>query len=789
MYLILNPQILLMRYPYFLSLLFALLCVAGAKGQHISFPALSSHGKIPIEFITPPEKRIQEILSIAQSKGQILTEAEAQFLNFSEHIFSNYVNSGYVAFGDSISQYCEHILDKLLAYSPEERSQFKVYLFRSVKPEIKCFYTGRILISSGLVARIDNEYQLTFLLAREIIRFRNAHSKENFISHFKNEQSNFNPDSLLFIYTSQQNKQADYKGYILTKIAGIELTKSDIDSSLYYLSDNSLCFGDYAFEIAPFQHGNYIFPTFHSKYINESNQWITSYNHTRFNQISKNSGITFENEKLDTNKRTQLPSERIKRLQTLARNEHILLLLAEGYYCPAIVCCQYLIQKEPGNILAVKTIGDALYALSLIYSEMNDEVIPEYFITKYSQRFEYLSVTLNSKKKKENKEKYTNGYETTALKFINNLYAGEITILAADWNWRHLNDSNDSKFDPKLFDLFRLLNSYYKTDINFFSSAQMTYYVAPSSLNPYKPQPTKSEKLSFDMSLKTQANSRLNTTSTGKPSSIPEVVDLISTLNKHAPSHTTYIEVELTDSSVNTYQYYKFAFERYTTDINFISTFRKAAQPYKKFPNITWEEIEKKSNTQKYSANGLGATNILVGGAGAEVMYFDIYNKRKKLPKYYISAEEKSFNLQKDLTAAQKAPVGTNFTKQQFIELYNLSPIDTVKYNAWCYTQNWKDEFIHNLSSGLPVKTLAYNSFDSTLTNYYKTNHIIFSGLEGYEMKREKIYKLSSYLYEINTGQLVLIYDEFYSVMGFNAMLNHIRFIYGKIKLPSIKPS
>lgn len=95
---------------------------------------------------------------------------------------SYYINqltaSGRILYGDPVTQMLEKIVDTLLTDYPELRKELRVYTVKST--EVNAFATGQgmLFVNLGLVAQVEDEAQLAFVLSHEIVHYVRKHNAE-----------------------------------------------------------------------------------------------------------------------------------------------------------------------------------------------------------------------------------------------------------------------------------------------------------------------------------------------------------------------------------------------------------------------------------------------------------------------------------------------------------------------------------------------------------------------------------------------------------------------------------
>lgn len=97
------------------------------------------------------------------------------------------LQSGQVLFGDPLSQYVSQVADHILRDQPALRQQLRFYIVRSTVANASSTNDGIILVNMGLLARVENEAQLAFVLCHEISHFVERHALKGFQQHIEQE--------------------------------------------------------------------------------------------------------------------------------------------------------------------------------------------------------------------------------------------------------------------------------------------------------------------------------------------------------------------------------------------------------------------------------------------------------------------------------------------------------------------------------------------------------------------------------------------------------------------------
>jgi len=81
--------------------------------------------------------------------------------------------SGDKLFNDPLTIYVNKVADELLKNEPELRKKIKIYVTKSSDVNAHAFDKGFIFINVGLLAQLENEAQLAFILSHEINQIKN----------------------------------------------------------------------------------------------------------------------------------------------------------------------------------------------------------------------------------------------------------------------------------------------------------------------------------------------------------------------------------------------------------------------------------------------------------------------------------------------------------------------------------------------------------------------------------------------------------------------------------------
>ena len=143
---------------------------------------LKSEGTVPADLKMSAEELYQGDLKRAEVyTGGKVKDHERQLLRRASFEVGKMMAGGRIVYGDPVSRMISRIADTLLVNYPELRKELRFYTVKS--PEVNAFTTGQgmIFVNAGLVAQVENEAQLAFILSHEIIHYYRNHSMEELV--------------------------------------------------------------------------------------------------------------------------------------------------------------------------------------------------------------------------------------------------------------------------------------------------------------------------------------------------------------------------------------------------------------------------------------------------------------------------------------------------------------------------------------------------------------------------------------------------------------------------------
>jgi hypothetical protein len=348
-----------------------------------SYQPLRSQGLVPEEFRSVTANKVQQ--AQAEDRSTQRTKEERRhvndFLLKANYVIDEMLASGKILFGDPVTQYLNDIADALLEDDPQLRSKLKFYAVKSSDANAFATKQGLIFVTLGLIAQVENEAQLAFVIAHEIAHFQKDHSINSVLENARivNQTSadryngNEQRIQLLSTFSKDMEFEADSLGFIRFVLSGYN--KYDASSAMDVLYLSSLPYLEkpfqsnyFSFGLTPFSKDFELdsirpFPYGSDDYDDSKSS------HPNIRKRKSRLDAMADRSNANTTLINLLPVERFESIQRTSRDELIHLFLLEGQYVDALYSAYVRISDEPENRYLQESIAKSLYGLSKYKAE------------------------------------------------------------------------------------------------------------------------------------------------------------------------------------------------------------------------------------------------------------------------------------------------------------------------------------------------------------------------------------------------------------------------------------
>ncbi|OFX54939.1 MAG: hypothetical protein A2046_10555 [Bacteroidetes bacterium GWA2_30_7] len=432
------------------------------KAQDLdNFQPLQSKGKIPEDFIKKTtDKYIESTSTISKNNSWSEKKTKKEFYLENNFNIDRILRSGFIIFNDTLSGYVNKVGRNLLKEFPQLDSKIRFYILKT--SEVNAFATdqGIIFVTVGLLAQLQNEAQLAFILSHEIIHIKNEHSINSYIikddlvkgkGNYRGVDKDLRLSS--FINYSQENEtEADKQGfetfYSKTDYSTEEIKKM-FDILLYsYLPIEEIDFNKSFFETEHFK-----FPD--------------SFTTTELNPISAIEDYDDSKSSHPNIKKRRELMNGIVDLEETGGNKKFIVSTEENFqYIKNIaryeLCNIYLIDRQYEDAIYTAYV---LMKLSKNKSKYLKEIIAKslYSLCKYKNKKIYNDIHVKPKKVEGAKQQVNSFFEEISKEELN------VLTLLYLWNL-HVEFQDDSFMDNITDEVFNELTNINKlTKENFYT--------------------------------------------------------------------------------------------------------------------------------------------------------------------------------------------------------------------------------------------------------------------------------------------------------------------------------
>lgn len=648
-----------------------------------NFKYLESSGTIPNDFTSLfSEKFEQDKLLLSKEDKRSIRRTKEEFLQESNFIIDQILLSGRILFNDPVSDYINKVADNLLESDPDLRKQLRFYVAKS--PSVNAFSTdkGIIIVNLGLVAQLENEAQLAYILSHEIIHYVKKHNMNLYLERnniFKGKDGfkrlSLSEKYLATNYRNQEMESEADKLGLNDVFLQSNYSSKVIDGVFDVLQYSYLPFDDVVFDTAFFETPYMHFPD--KYFLAEINpiKGDEDYDETKSTHPSIKSRRDIMqmlvSEASNTGKKDFiLPKEDFFKARALARFEAIHQYIVLRDYGNAIYNSFILLREYPENKFLKTSIAYSLYALS-----------------EYKMKGSNISV-LGGYKNVE-------GQSQQLYYFLNTMKKDELNAIALHYTWKLHQQYSDDEFVSSLCDreFDNIINKGKKTISDFFR----------------KPR----EEVKADIENQNK------------------LTDTITKGSKYDKIKKTKAKQDLKEEN-----YIRYAFVDLFKDAEFLELFTKKIDKQTDIGKLELSVREKKLNSKSYKkeqknirkyGEALGIDTVLM----IDPFYF-VFDERKKGNIRYFDSENKLLDFNARLLKnADRAGLAMEVLNPKSFKVE-----DADRFNDLGRINDWITErFNHDNTLVLPFETR--NSKD--VMKKFNSKHVAWTGIITVRQKKENL--------------------------------------------------
>ncbi len=596
-----------------------------------NYKPTKSTGKIPNDFTVLSSQAYEEASGKINTKEKRFDrKAQKKFHLINSFSLHELVYSGKLVYNDILSNYANKVLDVILKDDKQLRSQLRLYVVKS--PHVNAFATnnGMILINEGLLAQLETEAQLAFVLCHEITHYTNKHvinqyvTKEKIRAGVTEERFSKSSDKLFAInkYSKETEKEADQVGVERYKKTNYSLTQ--LDGVFDVLEYSYLPFDEIVYEKSFLELEDFKFP---SNYYADSIKKLPlstddeDEDHSTHPSIAKRRDYVAKSIKgLDNTGRSSFvvaTKEEFLKIRKVARYELVDEYMASAQYSEALYCI-FMLQKEEPNSTYLKSAK-----IKCIYA-----------IAKYKDKESYSSISTD----------YSDVYGASQhLHYLlDKIPSDEFNIYAIKYIWREYNASKKSLLLTMVDDLMEDMAAIHRKD-----------------LSEFKTQYPEKEKVVIT------------------PESVDTTTEVSSKYDK--------VKKKVVKEQEENQDYYAYAFVDEMKQTLFTDKYRKIAKEVETQKDYQKSAAYKKEKRQKEALRkkrgyALGVDKVVL----ANPFYTNI-DERKKEQIRYLDSED----AERNFLFMVKDNARLNNVDLASLDDIDLANANTEKYNDYAYINSW----------------------------------------------------------------------------------------------------
>ena len=344
------------------------------------FAGIRSEGPIPADL----RKGLGELYG--EDKQRVRDYNDGKLANRDRVLEASYhinrlMSNGRILYGDPITRMVERIADTLLKDYPELRRELRFYTVKS--SSVNAFATGQgmIFVTTGLVAQVENESQLAYVVSHEIVHYYRKHNMEVLTRRIKTSDDEAEQMASFLKYhnrSREMENEADSLGLRLFYI-GSAYDKRVTDGVFDVLQYATLPFDEVPFDTCYFNSPYYRLP---SHYFLKEVAAISSRDdypdslstHPNIKKRRARTGDILSHYQGGSQYVVTTPEE-FARLRELARFECIRQNLIYANYTRAFYDCYVLERQYGDNAFLARSKAQALYGIAMYKTYYNTNSI------------------------------------------------------------------------------------------------------------------------------------------------------------------------------------------------------------------------------------------------------------------------------------------------------------------------------------------------------------------------------------------------------------------------------
>jgi hypothetical protein len=359
------------KYPVFLVFLMLGFYVSAQQ----EFTPIKAQGKVPSEILILASEAYQLDIEKASVEEGIENDDLERFYKEINFQVSSLLKSGSILWGDPLSEYVNSVGQSVLEASGYE-GEMRFYLVKDDAVNAFTTQKGLVFVNMGLLAYVENEAQLAFVLAHELVHYFERHAIEGFKEQKRLENKkgalrkmSYGARKNIYIdYSKSLELESDRKGFdIFIKMGyhpyeALNVLDLLVGSEYAYFSGpvDSLCFDDAYYHLP----AKYRKPQILPLGITDNEDDSLHFHPNVFKRKQQIYSLIEEKQLDSVGKQFLSSSSRFAELQRLARYDVCKMALDYLDFGKALYLSTKLLEQNENDTYLMYVQSYALYALS-----------------------------------------------------------------------------------------------------------------------------------------------------------------------------------------------------------------------------------------------------------------------------------------------------------------------------------------------------------------------------------------------------------------------------------------
>jgi hypothetical protein len=690
------------------------------------YTPLKSSGTLPDVFTQNIRNVIQNDISELNKKGENDRSLKSTYLTEANYEIEKIVKSGNTLINDEVTVYLNKVADVILKNNPTLRKELHIYTLKSSVVNAYSYDKGYIFIDIGLIAQVETEAQLAYILCHEISHYTKKHHINGYVKNKKLDRQNYdrNTEDRLIEkcqYSKESESEADVEGFRLFEQTDYNLKQAEkaFDVLQYaHLPFELLEFKKTFFETEYVKLPSGYFLKEVSSIKNNSNEDDTKLTHPNTAKRKQTIVDLIANRSNTGKVNASVGQEQFEYVRDLTRMELCRLYLKRRDYPNALYAAYILSNKYPNNQYVAEIISKCMYAISL-YGQGS---------LRYNSD-SYLENGISSHTDIES-------YPQQLYHFINKVPSNEWAILSLNYIYRaHKKFPNSNELTAYSDSLFKIVG-------------QVNWGIVDFVRMNKKPE-------TFTAPVADTINSKVEPTSK---------TDLIANIQK-----------ENNFKNYDTAYYKEIYVDLFMNDKEFVgkfpasgSTVNNSSSGFSSYSTSSGGSKSKSKKTPKKGKNGeyIKAENKIQKVLLLEPFYLKIDESKEEEFQYFSSDKKQEKYI---------VTVNDCATRQNF-ELVTLDPglvtaADVDKVNDYSIINDW---FSEKFDADSRDRNPIFNTDEiNSLITKYGTQYVFKTGIVNYKSKggRKRTYYYA-FVYDIKMNEMIYKKFETFRDRDSKALIN-----------------